>query len=106
MLCVVYDALHWPVDFSNNKGVLSSTCKGSVWNPNIEVQFGITLPETNIASENSTPQQESSIPTIHFLGAKMLVSGISLFQGGHPGFLRVQLLQLRNINPLEIPREA
>ncbi len=25
-----------------------------------------TLPETNIAPENRPPQQESSIPTIHF----------------------------------------
>ena len=34
-----------------------------------------TLPETNVALENSPPQQESSIPTIHFQGRKNLVSG-------------------------------
>ncbi len=30
----------------------------------------ITLPETNIAPENRPPQQESSLPTIHFQGLR------------------------------------
>ena len=38
--------------------------------------FSLTLPETNIAPENRPSQKETSIPTIHFQGRWLLVSGM------------------------------
>ena len=37
--------------------------------------FQTTLPQTNIARENRPSQKETSIPTIHFQGRLLLVSG-------------------------------
>ena len=42
---------------------------------NITSQISLTLPKTNIARKNRPSQKESSLPTIHFQGLLLLVSG-------------------------------
>ena len=47
-------------------------------NPQITLytsQISLTLPKTNIARKNRPSQKESSLPTIHFQGLLLLVSG-------------------------------
>ena len=72
-------------------------CVGYVWceirqqsseEPCDETSFGknTTLPKTNIAPENGPSQKEMSIPTIHFQGLLLLVSGRVLFSSFFPGF--------------------